>query len=351
MWWRPMQPGFFDLEDRYAQLEKLGDPLPTLARVVDWEWFRPTLSKVRQKERKSNAGRKPYDLVLMLKILVLQHLYNLADEQVEYQIRDRLSFCRFLGLTPEGRVPDARTVWLFREQLKELELMDELFNALQMQIEAAGYTPRQGQIVDASIVPAPRQRNSREENEAIKEGKTPEEWKDKPAMLRQKDVDARWTKKHAKSYYGYKNHISIDRKHKLIRHFEVTDASVHDSQVFDVLLDDSNTSADVWADSAYRSEDRELSLNNRGYRSHIHTKAQAKHPLSEREEEANRKRSKVRARVEHVFGAQQAMGGKLVRTIGLARARTKIALTNIVYNMRRLVWLVEHEPAKAGCMG
>jgi IS5 family transposase len=334
-----MQPGFFDLEDRYRTLDKLGDPLPKLSRVVEWEGFRSILERVHQKERKSNAGRKPFDVVLMFKVLVLQHLYNLADEQVEYQIRDRYSFCRFLGLTPEGRVPDARTVWLFREMLKELELMDELFAEMMMQIEMAGFIPRQGQIVDASIVPAPRQRNTREENEAIKRGEVPEDWKDKPAMLRQKDVEARWTKKHGRSHYGYKNHISIDRQHKLVRYFEVTDAAVHDSRIFDVLLDDTNTSADLWADSAYRSSEREAELAEAGYRSHVQTKGTAQRPLTERQKEANRRRAQVRARVEHVFGAQAAMGGKLVRTIGFARARVKIALTNITYNLRRWAWL------------
>ncbi|WP_018952496.1 IS5 family transposase [Thioalkalivibrio sulfidiphilus] len=334
-----MQPGFFDLDDRYQLLEKLGDPLPKLNAVADWEGFRPILQRVREKERKSNAGRKGYDVVLMFKVLVLQHFYNLADEQVEYQIRDRYSFCRFLGLTPEGKVPDARTVWLFREHLKELDLMDELFAELMAQIEAAGFIPKQGQIVDASIVAAPRQRNSREENEAIRRGEVPEGWKDKPAMLRQKDVEARWTKKHGKSYYGYKNHISIDRKHKLVRHFEVTDAATHDSQVFDVLLDDTNTSGDIWADSAYRSAEREIHLREPGHRSHIQTKGTSQKPLTGRQKAANRRRAQVRARVEHVFGAQAAMGGKLVRTIGLARARVKIAMTNMTYNLRRWAWL------------
>lgn len=334
-----MQPGFFDLENRYQLLEKLGDPLPKLDAMVDWEGFRPILQRIREKTRKSNAGRKPFDVVLMFKVLVLQHFYNLADEQVEYQIRDRYSFCRFLGLTPEGKVPDARTVWLFREQLKERELMDELFAELMTQIEFAGFIPKQGQIIDASIVAAPRQRNSRDENEQIKRGEVPEDWQDKPSMLRQKDVDARWTKKHGRSHYGYKNHISIDRKHKLVRHFEVTDAATHDSQVFDVLLDDTNTSADLWADSAYRSSEREADLRASGHRSHIQTKGTAQRPLTEREKAANRRRAQVRARVEHVFGAQAAMGGKLVRTIGLARARVKIALMNMTYNLRRWAWL------------
>lgn len=334
-----MQPGFFDLTDRYQQLDNLGDPLPKLVELVDWEGFRPVLEKVHQKERKSNAGRKPFDVVLMFKVLVLQHLYNLADDQTEYQIRDRYSFCRFLGLAPEGRVPDAKTIWLFRERLKTLELVDELFAELMVQIEAAGYIPRRGQIIDASIVAAPRQRNSRDENATIKQGETPEAWQDKPAMLRQKDVDARWTKKHGKTYYGYKNHISIDRKHKLVRQFDITHAAVHDSQVFDTLLDPANTSADLWADSAYSSKEREAELEAQGYRSHIQTKGTANQPLSERAQKANHRRAKVRARVEHVFAAQTAMGGMLVRTIGLARARVKIAMMNIVYNLRRMSFL------------
>lgn len=231
-----MQPGFFDLDNRLQQLEALGDPLPKLSQVVDWESFRPVLLKIRQKPRKNRSGRKPYDVVLMFKVLVLQHLYNLADDQTEYQIRDRYSFSRFLGISPEGKVPDAKTIWLFREALKEYDLVDELFAELNAQIKLAGYIPRQGQIVDASMVAAPRQRNTWDENTKIKQGEMPEDWEDNPSMLRQKDLDARWTKKHGKTHYGYKSHISIDRKHKLICHFEVTSASVADNQVFDVLL-------------------------------------------------------------------------------------------------------------------
>ena len=334
-----MQSGFFDLDNRLQLLEKLGDPLPKLNRCVTWEDFRPILKRIREQPRKSTAGRKPYDSILMFKILVLQHLYGLADDQTEYQIRDRYSFCHFLSLTPEGRVPDAKTIWVFKEHLKHHDLMDELFARLTQMIDMAGYVSRQGQIIDASIVAAPKQRNSRKDNAKIKIGEVPEDWKDKPSMLRQKDCDARWTQKHGKSHYGYKNHISVDNKHKVIRHFEVTPASVHDSQVFDVLLDDTNTSGDVWADSAYRSKAQEEQLVIDGYRSHINTKGRRGKPVSACQMRANRKRSKVRSRVEHIFGAQKVMGGQVVRSIGLQRARIKIALTNMVYNMRRLVWL------------
>lgn len=193
---------------------------------------------------------------------------------------------------------------------------------------------------DATIVSAPRQHNSREENEAIKAGRTPEGWEAKPAKNAQKDKDARWTKKNDKSFYGYKNHISIDRKHKLIRRYAETDASVHDSQKLDEVLDKANTSNEVWADSAYRSIESEAKLKAKGYKSRIHRRGARNHPLPKRQQAANATRSRVRARVEHIFGDQQnAMGGKFVRTIGMARARAKIGLMNLVYNMRRLVQL------------
>lgn len=330
-----MQPGFFDLEDRHQQLEKLGDPLPTLSALVDWEGFRPLLNRVHEKKRKSAAGRKPYDVVLMLKILFLQSFYGLGDDQTEYQIRDRHSFCRFLNLSPEGKVPDAKTIWLFREALKTEDLIDEMFAELDQQIWAAGYRSRKGQIVDASLIAAPRQRNSRDENAKIKQGETPEEWEENPAKLRQKDVDARWTKKNGENHYGYKNHISIDNKYKLIRHFEVTSAAVHDSQMFEFMIDESNTAKDIWADSAYRSRSTEAWLKEDGYRSHIHTKGQAGKPLSEAQQRANKKRSSVRVRVEHVFAAHKQMAGDFVRTIGHARARVKLGMINMAYNIKR----------------
>jgi len=178
--------------------------------------------------------------------------------------------------------------------------------------------------------------------------KTPDGWEEKPAKNAQKDKDARWTKKNGKSYYGYKNHIGIDRKHKLIRRYAETDASVHDSQKLDEVLDKANTSNEVWADSAYRSVETEARLKAKGYRSRIHRRGARNHPLSDRQQAANTTRSRVRARVEHIFGDQHnAMGGKFVRTIGMARARAKIGLMNLVYNMRRLVQLERMAAAPA----
>lgn len=347
------QPGLFDVEDRAAQLTKMGDPLVGLKARVDWEAFRPDLNRVREKERKSQAGAKPFDVVLMFKILVLQQLHNLSDDGIEYQIRDRFSFMRFLGLQLEDRIPDSKTVWTFREALKKLDLVEVLFMRFHAQLAEQGYVAKAGQMIDATFIEVPKQRNSREENALIKEGRVPEAW-DKPeaqAKRRQKDTQARWTKKNDEKHYGYKNHINADEGNKLIQSYSVTHAAVHDSQVFDELLDqttdEKGSKRAVYADSAYRSEAQEQRLTEAGIASQICEKGTRGKPLTEEQKQSNRTKSKVRARVEHVFGAQAAMGGHLVRTIGLERAKVKIGLMNLVYNMKRLVQLIQRDEKAA----
>jgi len=331
------QPGLFDLSERHKKLNEK-DPLTHLNALIDWEDFRPVLNQIRPKKKKK-AGRPSYDLVMMFKILVLQSLYNVSDDEIEYQIRDRYSFCRFLGLMPEDKVPDAKTVWLFREKLTEALLIKELFHDFDVQLQSKGFVARKGQIVDASFVEAPKQRNTREENETIKKGELPESFAENPNKAKQKDTDARWAKKNNEAHFGYKNHIAIDNQHKLVREFEITSAEVHDSNVFMELLTE-NSSADVWADSAYYSKDTETDLYASGYRSHVHKKGKRNKPLSEKQKEINTRKSRIRARVEHVFGSiHNEQGGLMVRTIGLARATTKIGLMNLVYNMRRCVSL------------
>jgi IS5 family transposase len=275
----------------------------------------------------------------MFKVLVLQHLYNLSDDELEYQVRDRYSFCRFLGLSPEGRIPDAKTIWLFREHLVQCNLMTGLFKDFDYQLQEQGYKARKGQIVDASFVDVPKQRNTREENAQIKEGVMPQRFKDNPNVSSQKDTDARWAKKNDETHFGYKNHVAVDNKHKLIRDYEVTSAEVHDSRVFVEILAE-NTSADVWADSAYRSEEAEITLEAMGKRSHVHKKGNRNKPLSESVKKANTRKSRIRARVEHVFGSiTNEQGGLYSRVIGLARTTVKVGMMNVVYNMRRFVAL------------
>jgi IS5 family transposase len=345
------QMGFFDLSDRYANLDAKRDPLVEIDAVVPWEEFRSVLEGVWRKpdaERKSRAGRRPWDAVLMFKTLVLSALHNLSDDQIEYQVRDRLSFMRLLGLGLEDRVPDAKTVWLYREGLAKAGLVEALFGQFDGYLARQGYIARGGQILDASIVPVPRNHNTRDENKAIKGGDVPEGWADKPAKRSQKDTDARWTKKHGKSHYGYKNRVNVDRKHKLVRRYHVSDAALHDSQAVDHLLMKGNTGAGVWADAAYRSEEMEAKLRDRKLKSRIHRKGKRGKPLTEQAKGSNRTKSSVRVRVEHVFGAQaNDMGGTLVRTIGMVRAKAKIGMKNLAYNMRRLVQLRRINPCPA----
>jgi IS5 family transposase len=329
-----MQTGLLDWQLRFKQLDNGGDPLPKIQKVVNWQQFHSLLEAVRDKEHKSNAGRKPFDPIVMLKVLILQSLYNLSDEQTEFQIRDRLSFMRFLGLSLGDTVPDAKTIWLFREQLTEAGVIEKAFEQFEAYLCEQGFTARKGQIVDASIVAVPKQRNNREENKQIKQGEIPEDWSEQ--KKRQKDTDARWTKKNGQNYYGYKNHIDVDVKHKLIRSYEVTSASVHDSQVFEGLLDEDNSSRDVWADSAYRSEEKLRELKQRKYREHLQRKGCRHKKLTEREAQGNRTRSRIRSRVEHVFGVQAKRAGSLiVRAIGLVRVKAKVGLRNLAYNLDR----------------
>jgi IS5 family transposase len=334
-----MGQGFGRKQQRRHKLEQSKDPLWKLNEIIEWEIFRSCWASIAPIRAPGQAGRKPIDRMLLFKLLILQQMYNISDEQLEYQVHDRQSFRRFLGLSPEDEVPDATTVWLFRKQLQDAGLIEVLFEQFETYLRAHGYQASGGQIVDASLVPVPIQRNHRDENEAIKQGQTPEAWTENPHKLSQKDLDARWTKKNGESHYGYKDHINIDKDYGFIRRYTVTDASVHDSQAFCAILDIDNDSDQIWADSAYRSEALEAGLSTLNYDSRIHERGYRNHPLSESQIESNRLKSKVRAGVEHVFGAWvTTMGGKLVRCIGLKAVSTQLGLKNLTYNLKRFVF-------------
>lgn len=337
-----MQLSFFDLDNRYAQLSKLNDPLEELNRIIDWNLFADLLAETTTKPRKSAAGRKSFDRVMLFKMLVLQRMNNLSDDRLEYQVRDRLSFMRFLGLDLAGVVPDAKTLWAFREELKENHLIDRLFARFDECLRALEVTLKSGQIIDATFVSMPKQRNTREENKIIKEDAVPIEWGRNPRKLAQKDTDARWTKKNNETFYGYKDHINMDRDTKLITAWEVTSAQIHDSQILEEVLHPPGVGgADIYADSAYRSNAQEESLTTSKYTSQIHEKGARNHPLTEAQKSSNKEKSRVRARVEHVFGSMtNELGGITIRTIGYGRAKVQIGLLNLVYNIKRVVTLI-----------
>jgi IS5 family transposase len=348
------QAGFWDIDERYVRLTEAGDPLEKLNALVPWEVFRRPLAKALKRSDGAKGGRPPYDAVLMFKIMVLQALYCLSDDQAEFQIHDRLSFMRFLGLGLGDKVPDAKTIWLFREHLTQARAVENLFARFDKHLTKAGYLAMGGQIVDATIVAAPKQRNTDAEKTDIKAGKVPDAWTEKPAKLRQKDRDARWTVKFSKAKadeagkirqrdiavpaFGYKNHAAIDRRHGFIRGWNVTGASAYDGAQLRNVLNRKNTGSAVWADTAYRSKKNEEWLDRNGYVSDIHHKKPKGRPMSEATSRANGRRSKIRAFVEHVFAQQKSRMGLFVRTIGLARARTKIGMANLAYNLTRFVW-------------
>lgn len=338
-----MQLGCFDIDRRHAMLRAQGDRLERLNKVIDWELFRPVLAKLDAKARKSNAGRKPTDRVLMFKLLILQRIYSLADERLQFQVTDRLSFMRFLGLEFGPAVPDARTVWAFREEIKELDLTDALFKQFNSMLHSLGVQLNGGQIIDATFIAVPIQRNSKQDNASVKEGKTPEDWSEKKAA--HKDTDARWTKKGGVSHYGYKNHVNADNKLKLITKWSSTDASVHDSQELDAVLRSADEGgSSVHADSAYRSQEMQERLQSAGYDNQIHERAYRNAPLTQQQKADNKEKSKTRARVEHVFGHMHtSLGGMLIRSVGKLRAKVNIGLMNLTLNLSRVELLIRKQ--------
>ena len=330
--------GFFDEQFRLEKLTLQQDPLVKLLKEINWEQFRKILSGPFEKEEKGTGGRPPFDYVMMFKIMVLQRYYNLSDEQMQFQILDRLSFMRFLGLTLSDSVPDEKTIWLFRENLIKHKLVDQLFTKFLNSLEKASLVGKEGRMVDASFVEVPRQRNSREENQNIKEGIVPEEWEESPNKLAQKDLDARWTKKNNQVFYGYKDHVKVDEKSKLIIGYEVTDASVHDSQSLADLLSKKDKGQTLYADSAYTGEEQEKVIKKAGMINQVHEKGYKNKPLTKKQMKSNREKSKFRARVEHVFGFMEISMKKMyIHSIGKVRAEGIIGLMNLTYNLLRSI--------------
>jgi IS5 family transposase len=330
--------GFFDQDIRLTKLSELGDPLEKLNNHIDFELFRDLLETNLSKLAKGKGGRKPYDYVLMFKVLILQRYYNVSDDQIEYQINDRMSFMRFLNLTIADDIPDSKTVWNFRNQLIDLGLVDKLFVLFLKELEQLNLIINEGKIIDASFIEVPKQRNSRAENAEIKDGNTPESFEGNSNKKSQKDLDARWTKKNNVSYYGYKNHVKVDVKSKLIVKYEVTDASVHDSQVLDNLLDENDMYEDFYGDSAYTGEKQKTCISQKEMTDKTCKKGYKNAPLTEQDIVINREKSRVRSRVEHVFGFMEgSMNGMNLYAIGIKRVQGIVGLMNLTYNMFRKI--------------
>jgi len=337
---------FEGAEIQLERLSKLGDPLEKINETIDWEIFRDSIRRRVRKADYSKGGRPPHDEILMFKITLLQDWNNISDDNTEYMINDRLTFQRFLGMELGEKSPDAKTIWLFKEQLGK-EGLRELFELFNKNLYARGIVKREGSLVDATFVDVPKQRNTREENKQIKNGEIPEDWETPENIhkLAQKDTDARWTKKGNEVHYGYKDHVKVDSKSKIITDFSVTSANVHDVNEFEGIIDGNDKEA--WLDSAYASAEHVARIMERypDIILHICEKGYKNRPLTEEQKESNRVKSKVRARVEHVFGYMtRFMGGITIRTIGIERAEREICGMNLAYNIKRAVFLLTKKP-------
>ena len=313
-----------------------------LKDLIPWEIFRELLSKVRADY--SRGGRPPYDEVFMFKCLILQTLYNLSDEALEIEIYNRNSFRVFLGMNIASDVPDRNTIWKFRERLVSQNLVKPLFDKFNKFLADQGLLLKNGTIVDATFVEAPKQRNTPEENRAIKNGKKRDEvFKKRTSRSRShKDTEARWTRKGQERYFGYKNHVSATEDNKFILNYCVTSANVYDGKVLlEILPEQAEESGDaVYADSAYGSAENLAELCKRGFQPEISEKGARYKKLTKSQQENNHRKSKIRCRIEHIYADMTIRaGGLFIRTIGLARAGIKVGLINLSYNMRRFLAL------------
>ena len=293
-----------------------------------------------EEKRKDQEADRLTIMCCYLRFLCPKRIYNISDDQTEFQINDRKRFMRFLGLSLGDKVPDAKTIWLFRENLTRTDTIQKLFDKFDEMLATQNIITHTGTMVDATFIDAPRQRNTREENKKMKEGETPEEWLVKTQKAKhkktQKDVDASVTKGKER-HYGYKNHAKVDADSKMILDYAVTDASVHDSNEFVEFFNETDRVA--YADSAYTSAKISASLPKH-VEQRIHEKGYRNHPLTASQKATNRVKSKVRVRIEHVFGFMtNSMHGLHLHSLGMKRAKNNIGFINLVYNLFRYAFL------------
>ena len=259
---------------------------------------------------------------------MLQHFYQLSDDEMEFQLYDRLSFRQFVGLRESDRVPDSKTIWLFKNGLAASGALPDLFAAFGTHLEVLGYRAHKGQLIDASIQEVRKPRSLDPEDSETEAPKA------------QHDTDATFTKKGNKTYFGYKNHVSVDERFGFVRCYGVSEASLHESQAFEDVFDASNTGSNLYADSAYRGGSIDGFVEEKLLTDKRQHRAYRGNPLKGDQKRANTSPGKVRAKGEHVFAWNKNWRQRFqIRSIGLVRAGFAIGLNNLIYNMRRLVFL------------
>jgi IS5 family transposase len=297
----------FLLKTEYKKVQKLKSKLDEINSLIDWTEFKKLFPK-----KENNFGRPKYDRVFLSKILILQNLYNLSDEETEYQIYDRLSFRQFLGF-PKN-IPDYSTIWKFREELINLGIEDQIFDEFLRQIRTFDYEVKEGKIQDATFVQAPCGKTKPAKDERSRE-----------TSKTSRSRDGTWTKKNSKSVFGFKNHVKIERGSKLIETLAVTTAKVHDNNI------------DL-------AEKDEIMYRDRGY-SGSKTKARGDATmklgkLTIKQKLRNKRISKKRSEGEHPFGTiHSSMNGGKTKLTTISRVYVQQLFVCIGYNLRRLTFL------------
>jgi IS5 family transposase len=273
-------------------------------------------------ESYSRLGRPGHRASVMLRVMLLQHLYGLSDPQAEEQLADRLSFQKFVGLLTDEAVPDETSICRFRQRMIDCGLQDRLLQMLNTQLEAAGYLVRRTTLVDATLIESSRKRP---DHQVALEGKAP-------------DADARYTRKNNQRYYGYKAHVSADGDNQLVCRAKITPANVDDSQVFDELI--AGPTEAVYADKIYDTIRNKAWLAERGMTNGILKKSHRYYPLTADDQQRNLEKSRQRQPIERVFAHfKRWQRYRFARYVGLAKNQLELTLKAVTYNLRRLVTL------------
>jgi IS5 family transposase len=309
------QTSFFDLA--VAARAGQNQVLETIQALVDFGEAERAVGATY-----SALGRPGHRVAMMLRIMILQHLYGLSDPQAEEQLRDRLSFQKFVGLQADEAVPDETSICRFRLRLIECELHVSLLEMLNRQLAAAGYLVKRTTLVDATLIESSRQRPSRE---SAASGQAP-------------DPDARYTRKHGQSYYGYKAHVSADGRHQLICRALVSAASVHDGKLLAELVDP-HTRA-VYGDKAYESKENKAWLSTHRIANGILKKGAHHIKLTPEDKARNQRKSRRRCAIERVFAHLKKWHHyQRARYLGLVKNQLELTLKAVAYNLKRWVAL------------
>lgn len=308
--------------------------LSKIDRLVDWQKAVDQLKSLYKSGKQ--GGRPPKDILPKIKMLFIQHLYNLSDPELEDQVHDRLSFQRFCGLSLSDEIVDFTTLWRLKERMVKANVDQHLFNQINEELDRKGLFVKKGTIIDASVIESSNRPLSKKKRSDLEQ--TPSS---------QIDSDATSTAKRGKYYFGHKGHIGVDQGSKLIRKQKFTTASLHDSQVNQELT--SGDEQALFADSAYSNKSDKRAYREKGLYYGVLDKGTRKKPLSKSQKAKNKRNSSIRSAVEHPFAyMKKQMNYLQCRAKNIDRNRLQWTMNCIVYNLIRADYLPQRDALGTG---